>query len=420
MSDYDEKMLRERFAALSRTSVGDWKAIERRADSSLRRFALVAASLLLAVVLSAPALGWHRTILDWLDAEEASSEVKLEFARLGIGAPAEHQLGIEHEQARKVTSVAHGGKSYTLSVAPTKSGGFCFWWQGLTASCRQERQPPPAYRERGSRDLATFRLGTIWMPDAHGVMQSIAGNLIGDDIEQLSAVYADGSRETIPVVWVSAPIDAGFYLYFVPDEHRVPGKQLAELLATGADGDPVARQTFELTPASELERPVELPDGLRTTLPAKAIVSRATKLIDFEASNGRRVTLWEMPTTEGGVCYVLTRGSGCPPGPLDIPLAGGLLGGSVPVLFSGQTRADVAEVLLRFEDGAEKRISPTKGYVLVEIPPRSYERGHRLTESVALDGAGSVLARYPFDPSSGGSYPCDKPIDRGFGVKMCP
>lgn len=419
MSDYDEELLTERFAALSRETVGDWKAIERRARRSVRRVVLVAASLLLAVVLSAPALGWPRTILDWLDAEEASSEAKLDFARLGIGAPAEYELGVEHEQARKVTTVARGSKSYALSVAPTKSGGFCFWWKDLTASCRQERRPP-AYQERSSRDLATFRLGTIWEPDARGVMQSIAGNLIGDDIDQLSAVYADGSRETIPVVWVSAPINAGFYLYFVPDEHRVPGKHLTELLATDADGDAVARQTFALTPASELERPVQLPDGLRTTLPAKAIVSKATKLIDFEASNGRPVTLWEMPTTEGGVCYVQTRGSGCPPRPLDIPLAGGMHGGSVPVLYSGQTRADVAEVLLRFEDGTERRITPTRGYVLVEISPRNYERGRRLTESLALDASGNVLVRSPFDPSRSGVYPCEKPIDQGFGVMMCP
>lgn len=420
MSDLDERLLEERFSALRRETTADWKAIERQARRSVRRAALVSVSLLLAVAVSAPALGWHRTVLDWLDTEEASSEVKLEFARLGIGAPAEHKLGIEHEQARTVTTVKHGGKSYVLSVAPTSSGGFCFWWADLTASCRQARTSPPAHRERGSRDLATFRLGTIWMPDAHGVMQSIAGNLIGDDIEQLSAVHADGSRETIPVVWVSEPIDAGFYLYFVPEEHRVAGKHLTELAATDADGDPVARQTFALTPPSELERPVELPDGMTTSLPAKAIVSKATKVVDFTASDGSRVTLWEMPTTEGGVCYVSRRSSGCPRRPLDVPLAAGILGGSVPVLYSGQVRTDVAKVMLRFQDGTEMQLEPTKGYVLVEIPPRNYERGHRLMESLALDAAGNVLARYPFDPSQGGSYPCDKPVDQGFGVKMCP
>jgi hypothetical protein len=149
-------------------------------------------------------------------------------------------------------------------------------------------------------------------------------------------------------------------------------------------------------------------------------VSKATKVIDFTASNGQRITLWEMPTTEGGICYVSRRGSGCPPRPLDIPFAGGMHGGSVPVLFSGQARPDVATVVLRFEDGTEMRLEPTKGYVLVEIPARNYERGHRLMESVALDPLGTVLARYPTDPSQGGVYPCEKPVDQGFGVKMCP
>jgi hypothetical protein len=421
MSDAPDQWLDERFARLRRDEGGaDWQQVARRARSASRRVAIVTAGVLAAIVLSAPAFGWHRAVLNWLDTEQATSEVQIEFARLGVSAPPEHQLGIKHEQARTVTEVTNGRKTYVLSVAPTKNGGFCFWWADLTASCRRERTPPPSYRERREGDVASFRLGTIWSPDSNGVIQSVAGNLIGSDAARLHAVYADGERVEIPVTWVSKPIDAGFYLYFTPAEHRQAGKHMTALEALNSEGGIVARQSFELTPASEIERAAELPDGETVSLPAKAIVSKAVKLIDFTASNGRQVTLWEMPTTEGGVCFVHNRGRGCPPRPLDVPLGTAIAGGSVPVLFSGQARPDVAEVVLRFEDGTEERIHPTKGYVLTEIPPANYVRGHRLTETLALDKAGNVIARHPVNPSSGGIYPCEKAVDQGFGVKMCP
>jgi hypothetical protein len=420
MSEINEQLIDERFRALVREAPADWRAIERRARGGYRRIALVLASLLAAVVVSAPAFGWHRSVLNWLDADEASSEVKLEFARLDVVAPEDHKLGIAHEEARTVMTVTHEGKSYTLSVAPTESGGFCFWWDELTAGCRQERTPPRTSREQRGRDIATFRLGTTWMPDQDGVTQMIAGNLIGSNIEQLSVVYADGTRDEVPVTWVSPPIDAGFYLFFVPDQHRTPGKQLSELIATDAEGDLVARQAFVLTPASEKEGPARLPNGQMVSLPAKAIVAKAAKVIDFTASNGRQMTLWEMPTTEGGVCYVFNRGGGCPPKPLDVPLAAGILGGSVPVLFAGQARPDVTEIVLRYEDGAEERIRPKRGYVMTEIATDHYARGHRLREAIAVDAAGAVLTRQRMSPSGGGIYPCEKPVDQGYGVKMCP
>ena len=418
MSGIDEQLLEARFAALRRDTSGDWRAIERRARAGFRRAALVAASLLAAVAVSAPALGWHRAILNWLDAEAASSEVKLEFARLGIGAPAEHRLGIEHEQARTVTTVTHGKKSYTLSVAPTKSGGFCFWWAALTASCRQERTPPASFRERSEGDFATFRLGTIWSPDTAGVIQSVAGNVIGPDAERLQAVYADGEVAEIPLIWVSSPIDAGFYLYFTPDRHRQPGAHMTALEALDGNGEVVARQTFKLTPAREIDRPARLPDGRIVSLPAKAIPARAEKLIDFTASNGRQVTLWEMPTTDGGVCYVSNVSFGCPRGPLDVPLATGLSGGNV-VLFMGKARADVATVVLRFQDGSEERVRPVKGYILAEIAPSHYAQGRRPIEAVALGPLGQEIGRNRISTSSG-IYPCEEPVDQGFGVMACP
>jgi hypothetical protein len=422
MNHVSDQWLEERFAPLRlEDEPVEWRQISRRARRVSPRAAMLIVGVVAVIALSAPALGWHRTVINWLDADGAPRKVQLEFAQLGVGAPPGYELGIEHEQARTVTSVTHAGKTYVLSVAPTKGGGFCFWWKGSTTSCRQERTPPPDFRERSSRDLHSFRLGATWMPDEQGVIQSAAGSLIGSDAEHLFAIYADGDRVEIPVTWVSEPIDAGFYFYFTPAEHLRAGKHMTALEAATSSGEIVGRQTVELTPANEILRSVRLPDGIDAMLPAKAIVSKAVKLIDFPASNGRRVTLWEMPSTDGGVCFATKRSSGCPPGPHEVPMDGpGLAGGSVPVLVETRTRADVAEVALRFEDGTEKRIRPIKGYVLTELPPRNYARGHRLVQVIALGADGVVLAKHPVNPASKGLYPCEHPVDRGYGVTMCP
>jgi hypothetical protein len=421
MNDISDQWLVERFAPLRKEGEAvDWRRISRRSRRVRRRAAMLIVAVVAVIVVSAPAFGWHRTIINWLDADEASQKVQIEFAQLGVGAPPEYELGIEHEKARTVASVTHAGKTYVLSVAPTKKGGFCFWWGDVFTSCRQERTPPPDLPEPNPGGLASFRLGSTWMLDAIGVIRSVAGNLIGSDAEQLFAVYADGERVEIPLTWVSEPIDAGFYIHFTPAEHRRVGMHMTALEATTSEGRVVARQTLKLTPVSETEQPARLPDGQMELLPAKAIASKAVKLIDFRASNGHRVTLWEMPSTEGGVCYVHNRGSGCPPRPPDVPMSYGIAGGGAPVLFDASTRPEVAEVVLRFEDGAEKRIRPTEGYVLTEIPPRNYARGHRLIEVVALSASGGVLARRSINPASQGLYPCEQPVDQGFGVMTCP
>lgn len=421
MNDVSDQWLEERFAPLRLEGEAvDWRMISRRARRGAKRAAMLTAGAVAAIAVSAPALGWHRTIINWLQADGASRKVQIQFAQLGVGAPPGYELGIEHEEARTVRSVTHAGKRYVLSVAPTKGGGFCFWWKRGAMSCRQKRTPPPGVPER-SKDLNSFRLGATWMTDEKGVIQSVAGNLIGSDAEQLFATYADGERVEIPVTWVSEPIDAGFYIYFTPAKHQRTGKHMTALEATTSGGKVVARETWELTPPDEVLRSVRLPDGLEAMLPAKAIVGKAVKLIDFRASNGRRVTLWEMPSTEGGVCFATKRSSGCPPGPVELPMDGpGIAGGSVPVLLDAQTRADVAELVLRFQDGTEIRVRPTKGYVLTEIPPRNYARGHRLVEVVALGADGGVLAKHPMNPTSKGLYPCEHPVEQGYGVTMCP
>jgi hypothetical protein len=45
----------------------------------------------------------------------------------------------------------------------------------------------------------------------------------------------------VPIVWVSAPIDAGFFLYEVPRAHWQAGHRLSELVLEDVNGKELAR-----------------------------------------------------------------------------------------------------------------------------------------------------------------------------------
>jgi hypothetical protein len=400
----------------------DWLDVRRRAHiRRIGRRHLLAAALAaaLAVAIATPAFGLHQAIIDWFKAEPAPERIQLQFARLPIGAPPEMDPGVIPNAARKVTEIRHDGKAHILWVAPTRQGGFCYQWTELFGGCRKDRVPPPMPPQL-SPDLNTFLLGLTWSPDGQGVMQNFGGTLFATETERLVAEFADGAEIEIPIVWVSPPIDAGFYLYWVPAEHRRHGHHMTALVAEDGDGTTLARQTFRLTPAGDVERAVELPDGQMAHLPAKALVEQARKVIDFRAENGRRVTLWVIPTQDGGRCYAHNRGGGCPPRPLDVPMAAGLHSGGRPVLFGAHVRDEVALVELRYEDGAVERVRPVEGFILHELTAEHYQRGHRLELAIALDVTGRVLERQPFRTDSPGVYPCEKPVDHGHGVMMCP
>jgi hypothetical protein len=394
-----------------------------RATWRPRRALLVAVLLLLLLLVAAAfTFGLRLPVLDFGHAEPAPKPTQLQFVQLGVGAPPGMDPGVIPNSARKVIELSHGGKVGVLWVAPTKGGGFCTAWATfrLGGGCVKDRKEP-SVEPASPEDVDPFALGAGWSPDERGVLLSFEGHLMTPEAKRLLVEYADGEEVEIPVVWVSPPIDAGFYVYWVPTEHRRPGHQVTALTAEDEDGGVVARQTFRLTPAADVERPVRLPDGLQTFLPAKAIVDKARKLIDLRAENGTRVTLWVVPTTEGGRCYVFSRGNGCPPPGTEFPPLGAAMhGGASPVLLEGQVRDDVATYELRYEDGALERLHPVEGSILHEIPSRHYMRGHRLERMIARGRDGHIIAQQAVQASFAGVYPCEKPVDIGHGVMSCP
>jgi hypothetical protein len=327
--------------------------------------------------------------------------------------------GVIPNSARKVMTVRLSSGVHTLWVSPTKAGGFCSMWTDFGGGCTQERVPPIA-RPSLSADLNSFLLGATFEVDEEGTTKVIGGRLLGDALERLAVEYEDGKMAEIPFVWVSPPIDAGFYLFEVPKPHRQHGHRVTALVASDADGDVVARQSIAFPRPEDIEHAQRLPDGQIAPLPANVLIEKARRLIDFRAENGNRITLWLIPRARGLPCHAFNRGGGCPPRPFDQALAGGLSGGERPVLFPAQVGEGVAQVELRYEDGTVERLEPVEGFVLAEIGSAHYKRGHRLVAAIARWPNAEVIKRQEFHADAPGIYPCEEPIDIGHGVMSCP
>lgn len=418
----DDTLLADRLSALvDAPGAGDWADVTRRVRRARRRRALTTALVVLgAVVVAAPAFGLGRFAIDWLSADPAPDRVQLEFAQLGVGAPEGMDPGIVPNAARKVLEVTLADGPHTLWVAPTKSGGFCETWSGLWGGCRSH-QAPAGVPEPGSGDLRSWDLG-MTVQQEHGATTRLGGSLLAPDAARLIVDYEDGASEEIPFTWVSPPIDAGFYVFEVPPEHRSFGHRAAVLRAVDAKGHDLARSSIPIPPPEELIVPQRLPDGTSVSLPRKALAAKAHRVTELTSENGTRIAVWALRSTDGGTCYVYPRGNGCRPAGYQQtePIEASLASGGNPMLLFGQVTPAVAAIELRYEDGSSEQVRPIDGFVLTEVRPAHYRRGYRLQLVIALDQDGRELQRQTFDTRSTGTYPCEKPVDVGRGVMSCP
>jgi len=409
----DDTLLAERLALLvDAPAVPDWLDVRRRARRRTGRRAVLIVAAALALLIAAPALGLHHTIVDFFAAEPAPERVQLDFARLDLGAPEGMATGVIPMQTRKVPVRSADGSETFVWVAPTRSGGFCLTWQHGAGGCRTRTGGGAGATFSGSRDESGLTI------------RQVTGATTRDDAERLELRFADGTALELPITWVSPPIGAGFYAYEIPT-----GRRPAELVLYAEDGDVVARESF---PNPD---PLTVPDAA-TGLPRAVVYDQRREILTIETEGGRRITLYSAPSRldtpawDGRCLWLSARGGpvdrafyGCGnPSPGVPPIAAGIQGGGRPVLFAGAVGAAVASVQLRFQDGDVIDLRAAEGYVLGEIPMRHYAPGKRLTLVIARNAAGAEVGRKSLDPAARGTYPCASAdeVDLGLGVTICP
>jgi hypothetical protein len=432
MTETIERLIQARFKAVANPiDDGDWSDVlarmaGRRARLAPvpRRAALVAAAAVLALVVAAVGFGWPQTFIDFFRSPPAPTNVKNWFGAENVSAPPGMSPGTIPGQARKIATAtfdvnhlhALHPTTHTLYVAPRKGGGFCYLWTDASGGCLPAT-PPSNLKSMGP-------LGLDWFGSDGNYVVLASGWVRAGATKSVEARFADGTTATIPVTWVSAPVNAGFLVYPVPAAHRTRADALASVVALDANGNVIGRQEFPLTKPLDEDVLQTLPDGTKFSLPRRAQAARAHKIVSFRATDGSQVYLWVMPRTGGGVCYLYDQGQGCldPRFEPQMPtLNGGPQGGAGSrVLFFEQTKPDVAAIELRYQNGQSERLTPIDGFVLTEITPAHYRRGTRPAAAVALDRSGEAIYTQRFQPRAKGVYPCKKPVDQGYGVKECP
>jgi hypothetical protein len=225
---------------------------------------------------------------------------------------------------------------------------------------------------------------------------------------------------------VTAPIDAGFYLYRVPDAHRVEGRRPSRIALSDDGGKVLAEEPIpfaQIGPPSFVMH--DLPGYPHLSVPAEAVWDQRVQLFDLRADDGARIGLWVAPERGGGTCSWSNQTSGCTHGDAGAKLDPDALalsfsGAATHVTLCCTVGARIARVEARFADGDRAELTPRRGYLLWPIPARHYPVGTRLVELVGFDADGRQLARQRLPSDQRGLYPCAVPKDYGYGFKACP
>ncbi len=122
-------------------------------------------------------------------------------------------------------AVIHWNGERPLLVAPTKAGGFC---RSLAGPYGGTACFPGTAR-------ASNRLSAGLTGDASGPIL-FNGTLFDPRGTRLEVHYQDGRRNLVPIIWVDAPIRAGFFVFKIPRAQRHPGHRPLTLSLYSANG----------------------------------------------------------------------------------------------------------------------------------------------------------------------------------------
>lgn len=193
-----------------------------------RALILSGAAVIASLAIALPAFGLAHGVIDFFAAPAAPSAAQKSFTSLDVGAPAGMAPGVSGP-ARSVMQATVDGRTVQLWVAPTQAGGFCVQLENFGGGCDRDRTLP-----------INISL-SAHTPSSPVVL---SGDVLSPDADHLELHYADGDSISIPLVHVSPPIDAGFFVYVLPDTTLQTGKWPTTVDAVSADGSIVGSTPF--------------------------------------------------------------------------------------------------------------------------------------------------------------------------------
>jgi hypothetical protein len=230
----------------------------RPASRQRRALLLIGLVTLTFVLVVATAYAIGHPLVDFSSAPPAPPHAVKEFDSLSVGAPP----GMDPHVIAGETRLVGDFGGLDLWVAPTKSGGFCVEWREATGGCDA---------------LGTVPLSVTWQTGVVG--DAVYGHANARWADRVEVELDDGSTVEPRVIWVSPPIDAGFF-YYRPPEGRTIRTVLAlqgdEVIAADGEGAPGGPHPF-------------------------ADLSKRDQVAEIETNDGT-VTLWTAPTKTEGRC----------------------------------------------------------------------------------------------------------------------
>ncbi|MFL5914839.1 MAG: hypothetical protein ACJ752_04280 [Gaiellaceae bacterium] len=228
--------LRERFANVTHpVEDPDWFEVVRLANPRRgRRWQLllpVAAAL--ALIMVAPAFGLGGKIIRMFSSGTlAPTPIVRSFAKLDRGAPPGFRTGVASAQTRRIVLPGN----VALWIAPTSEGGFCIFVDGGGGQCDAARV---------LTFWPTFSIGGDVTPNGtiKGGPVLVEGSTTLQDGASVEVQFENGTSVTVPVVWISDPIDAGVFAYAVPTAHLQAGARPDLLILRDAAGNELQRDS---------------------------------------------------------------------------------------------------------------------------------------------------------------------------------
>jgi hypothetical protein len=231
--------IRDRFEALKNSrDDSDWSDVAARAALRPRRrtWVLALAAALAALALPAIGLGLG-TGFNFFNGKKAPERVVKFFAGFHRGFPAGMDPGVIVNQTRRVlvTDVPEVDRA-VVWVAPTHGGGFCDLLEFGATSGGGCAEPPIGFSP------------SLWFTDS---MSPPAAVVIGatdlPNAAKIAIEFEDGESVSVPFVWISEPMDAGFFLYAIPRDHWPAGHGPTAVVIRNADSETLARKPFRFT-----------------------------------------------------------------------------------------------------------------------------------------------------------------------------
>jgi hypothetical protein len=213
--------------------------------------AIGAAAVLAAILVATPAWALVRDVLPFWDQTPAPPSAKVDFSRMNRGAPADMSFQAASGDAREIEQATIGGETKTLWVAPaTGRFDFCWvWGPNLLGTCGSSAKPlgvayttiPP---HDPSQPAQTTNIPANSGYPENGVPLWVVGSAISPTVNDVVIRFSDGSSVRPHIVWVSAPINAGFFAYDIPADQQSSQDHATAVEAYDQDGKLVSKQTI--------------------------------------------------------------------------------------------------------------------------------------------------------------------------------